>query len=54
MDPLPAPIERWGYRHVQLLLVYDVLGLEPRALGMLGKHPTDGSTSPGPPLALCL
>lgn len=33
-----APPKGWNYRYTPLLLVCAVLGLEPRALHLLGKH----------------
>ena len=42
---LLVPLEYWDYRHALSHSVYVVLGIEPRALNMLGKHSTNVVTS---------
>ena len=46
MRLLPLPAQGWDYKHASKCLVYVVLGLTLRALGILGRHPATEATSP--------
>lgn len=43
-----------GYRHVTIFSGYVLLGIEPRAAGMLGKNSTSWATCSGPPLCFLI